>query len=48
MMKIVFFSLKIVFVLVDSVDHGEMSHYATFHLGIHCCQSMYLGVADIE
>ena len=29
-------SLKIVFVLANSVDPDEMPHYATFHLGLHC------------
>ena len=33
-MKIVFLSLKIVLVLVNSVDYGEMSHYAAFHLDV--------------
>ena len=34
--KIVFHSLKIVFVLANSVDLDEMPHYAAFHLGLHC------------
>ena len=34
--KIVFLSLKISFVLVNSVDPDEMMHYAAFHLGLHC------------
>ena len=29
-------SLKIFFVLANSVDPGEMLHYAAFHLGLHC------------
>ena len=32
---IVFFSLKMVFVLANSVDPDEMLHYATFHLELH-------------
>ena len=34
--EIVFFSLKIVFVLANSVDPDEMLDYAAFHLGLHC------------
>ena len=34
--KMYFFSLRIVFVLANSVDHDEMPLYATFHLGLHC------------
>ena len=30
------FSLKIVFVLENSVDPDEMPHNAAFHLGLHC------------
>ena len=33
---IVFLSLKIDFVLANSVDPDEMLHYAAFHLGLHC------------
>ena len=33
---IVFFSLKIIFVLANSVDPDEMPHYAAFYLGLHC------------
>ena len=29
-------SLKIVFILANSADPGEMQHYAAFHLGLHC------------
>ena len=32
--KFVFLSLK--FVLANSVDPDEMSHYAAFHLGLNC------------
>ena len=28
--------LKVVLLLVDSADPGEMQHYAAFHLGLHC------------
>ena len=34
--KIVFLSLKIDFVLVNSADPDEMPHYVAFHLGLHC------------
>ena len=30
----VFLSLKIVFILANSVDSDEMQHYAAFHLGL--------------
>ena len=33
--KITFPSLKIVFILTNSVDPDEMLHYAAFHLGLH-------------
>ena len=33
-----YFSLKIVFVLANSVFPGEMLHDAAFHLGLHCLQ----------
>ena len=33
-----FLSLKIVFVLRNSVDPDEMLHNAAFHLGFHCLQ----------
>ena len=32
----VFLSLKIIFVLTNSVDPDEMWHYAAFHLGLQC------------
>ena len=35
-LKIVFLSLKIVFVFASSVDQDERLHYAAFHLGLHC------------
>ena len=37
--EFVFLSLKVLkvdFVLANSVDHDEMPHYGTFHLGLHC------------
>ena len=33
---IIFLSLKIIFVLANSVDPDEMPHYASFHLFLHC------------
>ena len=33
--KIVLLSLKIVFVIANSVDPDEMPHYSAFHLGHH-------------
>ena len=38
--KIFNFSLKIYFVLANSVDPDEMTHNAAFHQGLHCL-SMY-------
>ena len=38
--NIVFLSLTIDFVLANSADPDEMSHYAPFHLG-HRCLSKY-------
>ena len=32
----IFFSLKVVFVLANSVDPDEMPHNAAFHLDLHC------------
>ena len=34
--KNVFLSLKIAFVMTNSVDPDEMQQYAAFHLGLHC------------
>ena len=31
-----FLSLKIVFILANSVDPDEMPHTVAFHLGLHC------------
>ena len=36
--KIAIFSLKIIFVLENSVDPDEMPHYAAFNLGLLCLQ----------
>ena len=36
--KLQLFSLKITFVLANSVDPDEMPHYAAFNLGILCLQ----------
>ena len=44
--KIVFFSLKIVFVSANSADPDEMLHYAAFHLGFTVCTSF--GVSSIQ
>ena len=38
--NIVFFSLNIKFVLVNSADPDEIPHYAAFHLGL-CCLPKY-------
>ena len=37
--NIVFLSLKVNFVLTNSVVPGKMPHYAAFHLGLHCLQN---------
>ena len=42
----VFLSLKINFVLANSVDPDEMTYYAAFHLGLHCLPSTCLGVSS--
>ena len=34
--KNVFLSMKMAFVLANSVDPDEMLQYAAFHLGLHC------------
>ena len=34
--KIVFLSLKIVFVLANSVDLDEVQHYEAFYLNLYC------------
>ena len=43
--NIVFLSLKVDFVLANSVDHDKMPHYAAFHLGLHCWPKTHLGVS---
>ena len=42
-------SLKIVFILANSADPDEMSHYAVFHQGFHClpiCQ--FTGISRLK
>ena len=34
--KYVFLSSKIVFIIPNSADPGEISHYVPFHLGLYC------------
>ena len=34
--KYIFLSLQIDFVLANSVDPDKVSHYAYFHLNLHC------------
>ena len=34
--NIIFLSLKIDFVIANSVDPDEMPHYVAFHLGLQC------------
>ena len=36
--NILFFSLKVDFVLANSADPDEMPHYVAFHLSFHCLQ----------
>ena len=42
----VFISLKIHFVIANSVDPDKMLHYAAFHLGLHCLPKYRLGVSS--
>ena len=42
-----FMSLKIVLILVNSADPGEMPPYAAFHLGLHCLLK-YLTVSRMK
>ena len=44
----ILFSLKIVFVLANSVDPDEMLHYAAFHLGLHCLPKYHFGVTSVQ
>ena len=32
----VFLSLKVVFIIANSLDPDEMQHHAAFHHGLHC------------
>ena len=34
--KYVFLSFKIVFIIPNSADPGEISHYVSFHQGLYC------------
>ena len=44
-----FLSLKIVFVIANSVNPDEMPHYAAFHLGVHCLpKNLRLGVTSTQ
>ena len=38
---IAFLSLKIIFILANSVDPEEMLHNAGFHLDLHCLPSLH-------
>ena len=38
-------SMKIDFVLENSADSGEMSHYVAFYLDLHCLPSTSLGIS---
>ena len=44
----VFLSLDVVLILANSADPNEMQHYAAFHLGLHCRQSICLGISSIQ
>ena len=44
--KIQFYSLKIVFVLANTVEPDEMLHDEAFHLGLHCLPKYTLEVTD--
>ena len=40
-------SLKIVFILANSVDPDEMLPYGAFHLGLHCCPKyLFTGIQN--
>ena len=43
---VVFFSMKSIFVLANSVDPNEMPHYAAFNLGLHCLQ-LYVQIIHV-
>ena len=32
----IFLYVKIVFIIANSADRDEMTHYVAFHLGLHC------------
>ena len=34
-------SPNVVLILANIADHGEMQHYAAFHLGLHCLPPKY-------
>ena len=36
------------FILANSADSDEMLHSATFHLGLHSCQSVHLGISSMH
>ena len=36
------------FILANSADFDEMLHSATFHLGLHSCQIVHLGISSIH
>ena len=40
-----FLSLKVV---LYSEDFDEMQHYAAFHLGFHCLQSIWLDISRVK
>ena len=43
----VFLFLKIVFILANSADPGEMPPYVAFHLGFHCLPKyLYINIQN--
>ena len=46
--KMVFLSLKIIFVLANSLDPDEMPHNAAIHLGLHCLPTCTLRSIPIK
>ena len=44
----VFLSYKVVLILANGADTGEIQHYVAFYLGLHCLPNYHYGNSSIQ
>ena len=44
----VFLFSKVVLILANGADPGEIQHYVAFHLGLHCLPNYRYGISSIQ